>query len=114
MKFLIHFHQLGGCDYTIGCGHRIRVIQADSMEDARTKVLKETFGIPDDPEDDEDLMPSPDLLNQVTIYEVHDLMKLDVKALLKQRETNLSERRRLAAEAKEREDFERLKKKFGA
>ena len=40
-KFLIKEYQEGGCGYTIGCGTRTSIIEAESMDDALSKYVKE-------------------------------------------------------------------------
>jgi hypothetical protein len=43
MKYVIIFEQRGeGCDYTIGCGIKFKIIEANDLEDARNKA-KEYF-----------------------------------------------------------------------
>jgi hypothetical protein len=57
-RYLVHTRQGGGCDYTIGCGHRVDLITTESLGAAVEKVRQEWFGLrhetPSDPEDEFD------------------------------------------------------------
>lgn len=99
MKFLAHVVQNGGCDYTIGCGHKVYPLEADTLDKAREKVLTRWFGFvpPYDPEAkegeegyEEDEGPCEDVLYSIasiTLYEVASEHPLDVNLARKNYET---------------------------
>lgn len=64
MKYLIHVEGEGeGCDYTIGCNHRLDTIEADSIDEAVQKWLDTEIE-----KDDEYYIPE---YGAIRIYEVN-------------------------------------------
>jgi len=105
MIYYAHLDQGGeGCDYTIGCGHALRKLKADSLDAARAEVEALIS---------EDYSSEMTEVAHVKILEVATVLELDVAAHYQP----LKEKRQVAEEARrlksEREEFERLKQKFG-
>lgn len=119
-KFLIHTQQSGGCDYTIGCGHRIDIITADNLLAAKLFVEQHWFGLqgatlmPDseDEFDGEYAVHQSDGIKRVAIYEIANSFSCDVEGLFRAVEQGKAERARVTKEAKDRAHYEALKAKF--
>ena len=112
MKYLVVERQHGGCDYTIGCGVNITFVTADSIEDAG-KVYMEEYE-DGNPEEGYNPLKGEMSVNEVEIYEI-----TEKKATINMEVWNASIENRVAAakakqkESQEREELERLKKKYG-
>ena len=105
MRFLLIMDDGGGCDYSIHCGTRVDEIEADSdaeaLQEARKILGREDFGEPVEPME----------LMTAHLFQVRDvgLQWEGVSRELKQQwESHLQEEK----EAKEKAEFERLKRKF--
>ena len=112
-KYLFVEYQDGGCDYTIGCGVRLTDIDAASMKEATEIFVK---NVEDNHREDGILYSNhwdgdgtPD---RISVYEVTDGGMLDMNAIWEKAQTEVEAREMKIKEAKEREEFERLKKKF--
>jgi len=105
MIYYAHLDQGGeGCDYTIGCGHKLQKLKATSLDAARTEVEALI---------DEDYSSEMTEVAHVKILEVATVLELDVAAryqAIKEKRLAAEEARRLKSE---REEFYRLKQKFG-
>lgn len=101
MKVLVHLVQSGGCDYTIGCGHRVQVVTVPDMETAKNRVLEELLK-----DMGEDNLRS---LRRIDLYPIGTPEEIDVAVV----QGILDTRERERKEWQEREEFERLKKKYG-
>ncbi len=106
-KFCLVMKQSGvGCDYTIGCGFRWEIINADSEGEAvsRAKDMVLSHGWSErDGVSMAFLLPADGMIN----------LGLSLDADAAKEAAEAASRAREAAEAKEREDYERLKEKFG-
>jgi hypothetical protein len=116
--FLVVEEQDDGCDYTIGCGIRATVVQAESLagiEEALRAVLLFASGhdIERDPLAQAVLAQDEGARSSISVYEISDTLHLDLEALRGIREARLKMSAREVAEAAERAEYERLRKKFG-
>ena len=116
--FLVVEEQYGGCDYTIGCGIRATVVQAESLagieEDLRLVLLVASE------RDIERHALAQAVLAQgegarsaISVYEVSETLHLDLTALRMVYQCRLSLNEQERADHAERAEYERLKKKFG-
>lgn len=123
-QFLVHTQQGGGCDYTIGCGHRINIISADDLKDAIEQVRREWFGLmpeaplaPGDEEEEEEFdsmcaIRSGDGIEKVVIYEIGAEVGLDVAGLFREVAGRKAAKEKVAKEVRDRAQFEALKAQF--
>lgn len=120
MKFLVHIHQAGGCDYTIGCGVKVEVIDADDIVAARARTEHKWFGVCD-PEDydnhgscrgyNNDVRRS---LDSIRIYPLAGPpVELDLKALELSHNVGVRQQKEIEQRKKDEEEFARLQKKLG-
>ena len=93
-----------GCDYTIGCGRTVIDIEAANMEEATNKLVEKIK---------EEYSYEEGRLKSAVLYEVLQLHMLDTKELYKRIDNSQYERESAEKEEKERQEFERLKAKFG-
>lgn len=104
-KFICFIKQDGeGCDYTIGCGLNLLQLKSTNMDDAIQEmkdIIKEEYN------------HYESKLGFCTVYEVSETHKLNVKGYYNQLESEKFELKKKLQEEKERQEFERLKKKFG-
>lgn len=116
MRFLAHIQQSGeGCDYTIGCGHKVKIVEADTIEAAAHDIL----GAPNE-YGDWDGYGNPRLhgpsgeaaLKSITLYEIANVTTVDLDAHWRVCTANEVAKKRAAVEANERAEYERLQKKF--
>jgi hypothetical protein len=107
MRYFLIERQSGGCDYTIGCGLRVRELKAASVEEAR-EVANEMIGT-DWQGEYEMAVTKAELL---VVQETEDLAPfLNAKAA--ERAEVKRRKAEAAQEAQERAAYERLKGKFG-
>lgn len=118
-QFLVHTQQNGGCDYTIGCGHRVDLITTESLGAAVEKVRQEWFGLrhetPSDPEDEFDgryTIRSGDGIKKVTIYEIGAAVGMDVPGLFREVEARKAVKEKAKKEAMDMAQYEALKAQF--
>jgi len=115
MRFLVHYEGAGeGCDYTIGCNHALRSIEADSPARAikalMTRLISYGGEYDDAPYD-------PEELESVTIYtlvkpEVTDVISLDLDVIRTRRRQIEIEDQATLQEAQDRAQYESLKARF--
>lgn len=102
--YYVHLIQHGeGCDYTIGCGHRLRSLKAKTYPEAHAEVdalLKEEHTS----EERE--------VEHVRILEVTNMHEVDVKAWYAGLGMQRKAEELKAQEARERAELERLQKKY--
>jgi len=101
MKFLASLFQSGGCDYTIGCGHKTELFEAINKEDAVQKA-KELCA----------QYTGESRLSGMTIYEVLWSDNIDVDAVYFELNENKKKEAALKKEESERQEYERLKAKY--
>lgn len=103
--YIAYLKQAGeGCDYTIGCGRTVIDISANSMDEAQQKLVEI---IADNYSHDETM------LKTAVIYEVLQLNMVDIKVLYQKIINDRNSEIKRIEEEKERQEFERLKSKYG-
>lgn len=119
MKFLAHVVQAGGCDYTIGCGVHVSVLEADTPEEAQGKVEHDWFGIcrGEDAGHENCHNRDTDVLrgvDRITIYPLlDDGVVLDVGKLRMQNGVEKAKLKAAEQRKKDEQQFEALRKKLG-
>jgi len=104
MRYIAKLYQPGGCDYTIGCGYMIHEFEADNIEHA-TEVLKKWM--------DEAYGSQYDEIDEVTLFEVSIKKEIPFDKWKQDRINFIQNELNLEKERKEKESYERLKRKFG-
>ncbi len=108
--FYLFEEQNGGCDYTIGCGFRLRLLEATTMEEAIMEVQ---------PRYDDGYLVSglrvlgEGAIDRARILEVVDEVEVNLTAIA---DRLLNEKRAAEEEYKlrqEQAEYHRLKQKFG-
>lgn len=119
MKFLAHIKQGNGCDYTIACGEKVVLIEAESLSHAAERFI--TMMGPDF--DDSEVDWTNDYggyyndfsLESVEIYELGNRgvpLKLDTKEIYANFEQIAALHKRLAKEEEEKKLYLKLKQKY--
>jgi hypothetical protein len=102
-----------GCDYTIGCGVALWGLKAASYEDAMAELYNKILV----PEEGEDYLPygpgSEEVLKSATLYEVSNAWEIPLKLWFEKAVNDKRSKEEIRKESDEREQYERLKKKFG-
>src|SRR5574343_96266 len=129
MKFVSYQQQEGyGCDYSIGCGMRTEVIEANSLEKALDKILKlpdnwDEIENPDSFHDRVIIEAASRVLdrereNQLAQWKLYQIAEEEVDLMtLVEKEKQLldSQLEKIKTNIKDKEDklkYEKLKKKF--
>ena len=112
--FYAHVEEMGeGCDYTIGCGHRLVKLKATTREEAEREVMQ------DDSEGEGRYFGShwylfgERTLRAVTLLDVRETYGVDLEKHRAAYRDASALGERAAKEAAERAEFARLKAKFG-
>jgi 2,3-bisphosphoglycerate-independent phosphoglycerate mutase len=92
-----------GCDYTIGCGQIVIDVEASNIEDAKLQLYKEI----------EENYTGESELELCELYEIKQVVVCNLKEWYKRIEDADYAIKQQEIEAIEREEFERLKAKFG-
>jgi hypothetical protein len=105
MPFFAHLKGPGeGCDYTIGCNEKFVALPlAANLEEAQAAVLEEYGSCVTGAE------PS---VSSVIIYECALPIEVDVKAYIRKVADEAAAERRERENAKDRAEYEKLKRKF--
>lgn len=101
-KFIAVLHQDGGCDYTIECGTTVielSSVELWSAEDELSKLIEEEF-------------TGDRKIHEATIYEISDEYEVDLAEVYRNIANRKKSKKDAEQEAKDREEFERLRKKF--
>ena len=113
MRFLVHYEGKGeGCDYTIGCNHALRSMEAASVARAIKHVVCELIDYDgDSPYDPEDL-------SGVTIYvlaepDIADTTSLDLEKICAVRKVKAESAAANGREAADRAQYEALRARYG-
>lgn len=112
MGFVAVLHQEGGCDYTIECGTLNVWLESTTKEDALEEVERRLRGDSDEDDYDHEAFPSHSDLSSVTLYEVKEVIKVDLNSIYKKIRAERVEKKKSAEKEKRRVEFERLKKEF--
>lgn len=99
--------QGGGCDYTIGCGVKVKALRATSLEAARDEVvslIENDYGT-----------GIEQRIEGVTLYETTAKSPIDIQAVYAQiaAKQKAEEEEEEEEEKEERAEFARLSKKYG-
>lgn len=106
-KFHAIWSQRGGCDYTIGCGIQVELIEAENLEDARRQVYTKFAS-------EEICDEVAKSILYVALYELADRDGLHItSALLMSERMLIDEARKVAQHTiEERAIYDRLRQKF--
>lgn len=113
MKYYLYEEQDGGCDYTIGCGKRLRLIEgATTMAEAIAKAIDRA---PNQWGDMEEMFDTEGewRVSKAVILEVAEEHVIDIVAVGRSREAARRQEEQQAAQEKEKREYERLRAKFG-
>ena len=113
-RYLFVEHQEGGCDYTIGCGTRLTDIDAPNPESARLKFWNEYLG-GDDLEDwSFNPLDSENAPDSVKMYEIAcEFEDAGYESTKAKWQAIIDEDADKQKEQEEREEYKRLKDKYG-
>ena len=100
VKYVLHLYQSGGCDYTIGCGHVIHEIEADSPYELRDKVKEKIEYY------------SRDYISKAILYQVVGKDEIHIGDLFAEDDAEEARIKREKKELEERKLLEELKKKY--
>ena len=114
--FYLYEEQSGGCDYSIACGQRLRVLKgATTMQEAIIVATSEEYlgcepgedygPISSDPDEDE--------LLRASVLEVSGIIEINLANFIRIAKERKDAIEAGAAEARERAELERLKAKYG-
>jgi len=109
MRYGVHYYQSGGCDYTIGCGHRFIILPdtVTTMEQAEAYVKSEG-------DDDYSLgYFGVDRIDSATIVEISQSIKVDVAGHRAELQQKQDEANRQQQEVDEKELLKKLQAKHG-
>lgn len=114
MKFLVIFMQEGeGCDYTIGCGTRVVAIEAVSLEAAALHVSRLDENAPAGSLGDLGAHEGGEReMRSVLIVPADNVLPLDLTAVYGQERARKKREEEEAKDAIDRENYERLKRKY--
>jgi hypothetical protein len=106
MKYKAYLKQsCEGCDYTIGCARTVvHIDDAVNMEDAKQKlttIILEEYG------------SDEKTINSAELYEINEIFVMPVDEIYAKHDELRAQREQQKKEDAEREEFERLKQKFG-
>lgn len=93
-----------GCDYTIGCARTVLTIQAESIAEAKEKFSEQVR---------ENYSHRERRLKSAELFEVGESISVDMDELYKRIDDAAYNEQQQEKEKAEREEYERLKAKFG-
>ena len=101
-KFIAVLEQSGGCDYTIACGVKVIELESENLSDAQNELTSKI----------EENYTGDYKLSEAKIYEVKGEHSVNVREIY----GAITTKRQLASKERankhDREEFERLSKKF--
>ena len=108
MRFIVFFTQAGdGCDYTIGCGKKYEIIEADSMEDAKEMVI-----FPDG-EDEYSIFHDRDIsYDEIIIVPFENYLEINIEEEIEKEEKRKENSQAAKQKRIDEAEFERLKLKL--
>lgn len=118
MKFLVHVTEVGeGCDYTIGCGHKLIMVDAESFDavgelytDAQVHGCDGDQG---NPFISEGLVENNDrTFKAIKVFLVQDELNMNPGYARGVKDERSAAIRKAELDANERAEFERLRKKY--
>lgn len=102
MIYYAYLKQQGeGCDYTIGCAQTLKKIKADSDDEARQKLKKLI----------QENYTGEQELESVLLF--NSVIDFDLNSAYDEYNTNQEDEKNKLQHLKDREEFERLKRKLG-
>ena len=110
MKFLLVLEQEAGCDYTIGCGIAVHVLEAKNMDEIVEQIfprLAERYGDPTTGRFNKEI-------ENATLYAISDIRELDLKQYHYDWKEQLAKKATISMAAQDRADYERLMRKYGS
>ena len=112
--FIAHVKQNGGCDYTIACGETIWRLEANTREAAIEELKEPIIGKMELPDCEySEGCWAEQRLNNATLFEISGETIVPVEKWYTEALKRAEETRNNLEEKDEREEFERLKKKYG-
>lgn len=117
-SYMVIYKQSGGCDYTIGCGLKTVSFTAESFVSAKSMVEKALLGDTVDDysgTDPQGLLPigyCEGGIDSARVFEVTLADHVDMRAIQHQLELAEQAAEIAATETKERQELERLQRKF--
>lgn len=115
MRYFLYEEQGEGCDYTIGCGRRLREIPGvQSLADAWKKVVSEEINEETGLLDDQIYVETRGerAVRLAMIFEVTNSLDINLVLLESEREYKRRQREQDFDTIREKAEYERLKKKF--
>lgn len=109
MKFLLVEKQGGGCDYTIGCGIRTSIIEADNMKDAVAKVS----GVDKYGDYILNLGNNEHSINRATLYQIASEQEVDLSGLRHERTQKEAEEQAKKTLEDKKKQLKKLKEELG-
>jgi Ni,Fe-hydrogenase III component G len=111
MKFVAHFIGPEGCDYSIGCGHKIVDLKAESIEEADVEVKHMLVGNDETPE--EAISYLLEKYQAVAVYKMVEAYEFNLHELIEALKVEAHAAAQQEQEVHDLAEFERLKAKFG-
>lgn len=103
-KYLAVTRQNGGCDYTIGCGINVELFDAESLANAKVKMI---IGL------DGDTDETVESIKSITIHEViGEPVKIYPSDWEPARRARMQAAKQAEADKRDQAEYDRLKKKF--
>lgn len=102
-KFIAKIFQSGGCDYTIECGTKVIKLESTDIDDAIeeiSSIISEEY-------------TGDFKLSKATLYEIKSEQEINLKDIYDGVKKRKDDKTNAEKERKDREDFERLSKKYG-
>lgn len=110
--YYLYEEQEGGCDYTIGCGRRLRKITGvDSFQEAVIQACRSTLSKHGDVEE-MITVTGEFAVSKAVVFAVTGEMEIDLDAIRRECELLAKQVSASKTEQAERAEFERLKSKF--
>lgn len=105
--YLAHVVQQGdGCDYTIGCGHKVMLVAGDSLASAKENLINELTT------DHGWSLNSEIQFSSITLYRYDERSNVDLSELLTKMLTDEKELNDRELRRRELEELERLQRKY--
>lgn len=99
-----------GCDYTIGCNQELIILKAIKWKDAFEELKKIVIGSKDDSYEDGYNEPK---IKEARLFKVQHEYSVPVEEWYKEAEGKIKNEEKIVKDTIEKEEYERLKSKFG-
>lgn len=113
-KYSAYMQNRSGCDYTIGCNTTLVELEGTTMQEAR-EFLEREITSQDAESDRRYFTESAGELDEITIFEVTDVLRFDsasVDALRERYKQEQQKRKTEREQSAKRAEYERLKMEF--